>query len=194
MNAFAALLASPHRRPILASAILVAGLGLVAVVVLLAWLGVGERADLLETRRFELQATAARVKARGPGLARAERTLAADPFLPGATATLAANGLQRRVVALAEDAGVTLQTIGAETATEVDAGELPHVTLQASAEAPIAAVQKLLYRLETETPFVLIDSVTIRGPQVTNDGGVIDPDPRLRVELRLIGFLHRAGS
>jgi Flp pilus assembly protein TadG len=97
----AALAASPHRRAHLAVALLGVIVVVLAGAALWAWSDLDQRATLVEDRRFELQGIAARLKARGPGLARAERTLSGDPFLPGATPTLAANALQRRIVALA---------------------------------------------------------------------------------------------
>ena len=192
ISPLAAVTTSPHARAHLASAVLAA---LVLVLVGVGLYGCGEieqQSARLEDRTFELQSIAARLKTRGPGLARAERTLSADPFLPGATPTLAANALQRRIVALAESCGVTLKTIGTEPSAETDRDALPHVTLQATATARIAGLQKLLYRIETEPPFVLVDEVSLRGPQASAAAGA-EPslDPELEVELRLIGYLHR---
>jgi len=187
----AAFTTSPHRRAHLASAILAVVVLMAAIAGIFAWSTLDTEATRLEERRNELQTLTARLKARGPGLARAERALAADPFLPGATPTLAANALQRRIVALAEEAGVALRTLGAEAATEVDPGTLPHVTLQATAAARVAALQKLLYKIETEAPFVLVDEVTVRAPQAPIQGAAASRDPELEVELRLIGYLRR---
>lgn len=190
----AAFTTSPNRRAHLATAILG---GLVVVLLcagLWGWSDLSRQAAHIEERRFDLQAIAARLKARGPGLARAERTLAADPFLPGATATLAANGFQRRIVALAEDSGVTLKTIGAEPAADDDKDGLPHVVLQASATARIAGLQKLLHHIETEAPFVLVDEVSIRAPQAPAEGRSASRDPDLEIELRLFGYLERKGG
>ncbi len=188
------LAATPHRRAIVASAVLGAILLGLLVAAVLGWLSLADRSDLLDRRWVELQATAARARARGPGLARAERTLAADPFLPGDGPSQAANGLQTRIVALAEACGVTLKTIGAEPVVDVEPGTLPHVNLQASAVGRIAALQKLLYRIETEAPFVLVEDVTARAPQGGGGGLGFSRDPELEVELRLVGYLHRKGG
>ena len=187
-----AFTASPHRHALAASALLGAIVVVLIGLALHAWSDVGERAARLEDRRFEVQAIAARLRARGPELARSERTLAADPFLPGATPTLAANAFQRRIVAVAEEAGVTLKTIGAEAAGDLEAGELPHIVLQASATARVGALQAFLYRIETEAPFVLVDDLTIRAPQAPA-GGATAPslDPELEVDLRLFGYPSR---
>lgn len=190
----AAFAASPHRRAIVASAILAAILLALLVAAILGGLALADRTDLLDRRWAELQSTAARAKARGPGLARAERTLAADPFLPGDGPSQAANGLQTRIVALAEACGVTLKTIGAEAVVEVEPGTLPHVNFQASAVGRIAALQKLLYRIETESPFVLVEDVTLRAPPGGGGGLGFSRDPELAVELRLVGYLHRKGG
>lgn len=182
----------PNRRAILSVALLGGLLLGLAGAALVARLSQAQESARLEDLKLDLRDIAARVRTRGPGLVRAERTLAADPFLPGATPTLAANGLQRRVVALAEASGVRLRTIGAEAVTAVEGDALPHVTLQAAASARVAALQKLLYRLETETPFVLVDEVAIRAPQAAAGDGLRPVlDPELDVDLRLIGFLHR---
>jgi hypothetical protein len=183
--------ATPHRRAYLASALLGALIVLAIGTAIFAWVDLGTETATLEARRDELQTIAARMRAREPGMARAERTLSADPFLPGATPTLAANAMQSRIVALAEECGVTLRSIGTETVTEVDPGVLPHVTLQAATNARIAAVQKFLYRVETELPFVLVDEVAIRSNRTEPPAGAAALDPELEVDLRLIGYLHR---
>jgi hypothetical protein len=184
---------SPHRRAYLASLALAGLVAILAVAGLVATLDLGARETLLEQRRTEMRAIVKRLAARGPEMARAERALSADPFLPGATPTLAANALQRRIVSLAEATGVTLRTIGTETIDAAD-GALPHVTLQATATARIAALQTLLYRIETEAPFVLVDELSLRAPQIENRGGVPSRDPDLEVDLRLIGYLRRNGG
>ncbi len=184
----------PRGRAHAATAILAALLVALAITGISAWLSIAGRAALLADRRFDLEAIAARAKARNPGLARAERTLSADPFLPGASPALAANGMQTRLVGLAEDCGVALKTLGAEPATDVEPGTLPRVTVQATARGKIEAIQKLLYRLETETPFVLVDDVSIRPAPAALDGSGGSRTPDLDVDLRLIGFLHRKGA
>ena len=187
-----ALTLSPHRRAVMASAVLAGLLVVIVGVGLWGWSDLAAQSEAIEARQAEVQAIAERVRARGPGLARAERTLAADPFLPGATPTLAANAFQRRIVAVAEEAGVTLKTIGAEAAGDLEAGELPHIVLQASATARVGALQAFLYRIETEAPFVLVDDLTIRAPQAPA-GGATAPslDPELEVDLRLFGYPSR---
>jgi hypothetical protein len=191
--ALSAFTTSPHARAHLASALLAAQLLVLIGAGLYGCSEIEQQSARLEDRTFELQSIAARLKTRGPGLARAERTLSADPFLPGATPILAANAMQRRIVALAESCGVTLKTIGTEPSSDTDRDALPHVTLQATASARIAGLQKLVYRIETEAPFVLVDEVSLRGPQATAAGTGTEPslDPELEVELRLIGYLHR---
>ena len=190
----AALRASPTRRAVIASAVLATLLAAILAAAVGAWLSLARQEASLEDRRFDLASIAGRVKARGPGLARAERTLAADPFLPGATPVLAVNALQRRIVGLAEETGITLRTIGGEPGPEPEAGALPTVTLQASARAPIAALQKFLYRIETEAPFVLVDEVGLRAPTTGADRRVGSNDPELEIEIRLIGYLRRRES
>lgn len=191
ISPLAAVTTSPHARAHLASALLAALLLVLIGTGLYGCSEIEQQSARLEDRTFELQSIAARLKTRGPGLARAERTLSADPFLPGATPVLAANAMQRRIVALAESCGVTLKTIGTEPSTDTDRDALPHVTLQATASARIAGLQKLIYRIETEAPFVLVDEVSLRGPQATSAGTEPSLDPELEVELRLIGYLHR---
>jgi general secretion pathway protein M len=189
-----ALGAPPARRAVIAVAVLATILAALLASAVAAWLSLARQEVLLEDRRFDLASIAGRVKARGPGLARAERTLATDPFLPGATPVLAVNALQRRIVGLAEETGITLRTIGGEPGPAPEAGALPTVTLQASARAPIAALQKFLYRIETEAPFVLVDEVGLRAPTTGADRRVGSADPELEIEIRLIGYLRRRES
>lgn len=191
----AGLFTSAHRRAHGASALLGGLIAAFALAGVLAAVDLGDREATLDQRRLELRAIVKRLEARGPELARAERTLAADPFLPGATPTLAANALQRRVVAVAEESGVALRTIGAETGSgDADAGGLPRVTLQATAGARIAALQKFLYRIETEAPFVLVEDLSLRGPPSTPQGESAARDPELEIDVRLVGFLKRSGG
>jgi hypothetical protein len=178
------------RRPILA----VAGLALIAAIVIGAAAAIGSVADERTAAADAAEATladlAARVRDRSPATARAERLLAGDPFLLETTATLAANALQRRLAALAGESGMALRSIGREEGRELGYEGLVPTALKLEAETTIAGLQTFLHRLETGTPFVLVDEVRVRPTE--REGEAVGR--RLAVELVVVGFRHRGAG
>jgi general secretion pathway protein M len=118
-----------------------------------------------------------------------------DPFLGGNSFALAANALQQRVVGLVEEAGGTLITVGVDPPATGDDMASRRVAVQIVAQMGNDALQKLLYRLETEAPVVFVDSLVVTRP--TDRGGEAAESKmpvRLTVDLRVIGYLRRSTS
>ena len=182
-----ARLAEDARRPVGAVAVAV-GAALVVVAIALTLLEdvldrTAERARTHET----LTRLVARGRDVGPKSARVDKLFAADPYLTGASDVLAANALQRHVAALAADARVVIRSIGREARAD-DPGGVPTIALRIEAEGATGDVQKLLYLLETGTPFLMVDGLVLR-PAAGADASA-DAD-RLAVDLVIVGFRRR---
>lgn len=174
------------RRSLAAVAITVAALVALAGGLSLLAMTAGERAEAVASEQATLEALTARVRDRSPAAVRAERLLGGDPFLGETSATLAVNAMQRRLASLAGECGVALQTIGRDETREAGFPGLTAVALRIEAQASVAATQKLLYRLETESPFVLVDEIHLRPVERTDAGAEVGR--RLSIELVAVGF------
>jgi hypothetical protein len=154
----------------------------------------------LEGTTLELQAREAEyeiLKRRAPSGPPPGTTMAGDPYLAGATLALAGNALQQRLVGIVESTGGTLRSVAVEPPQETDEPGPRRALVQASASMTIGALQTLLYRLETETPFAFVEGLTVQRagnleaePRVAG----IEPEPVLNVELRVAGFWRGASS
>lgn len=103
-----------------------------------------------------------------------------SPFIDGATAALAGAALQGRVLRAVEEAGgivLSSQT----TLPSAQAGD-GRVALVVSGEFGQDSLQKALYDLESGSPVLVVERLTVRAQ--TADGAA---SPRLRVELDVSG-------
>jgi hypothetical protein len=124
-----------------------------------------------------------------PDLARGG-AVAANPLalISASTETIAASTLQTYVLEQLEQAGGVVQSIQAETsrATAAPAGGLHKLNAQLSFESGIAPLQKLLFSLETGTPFVFVDSLSVQPSTGVPPGGRMGD--KLRVNLVLSSY------
>lgn len=134
--------------------------------------------DILQRRTVVKQATA-------------EERLLADPFLEGATGALAANALQQRVAGLVEEIGGKLSSIAVEPPSD-EPDARARVVVQASADMDTAALQQLLFRLETGAPFLFVQQLTVQ--RVTEEASAGDRPQMLHVDLRIAGYQHPGSS
>lgn len=154
----------------------------------------------LEGTQAELQAREAEyeiLKRRAPTGPPPGTTMAGDPYLEGATLALAANALQQRLVGIVESTGGTLRSVAVEPPQETGEAGPRRAVVQASASMTIGALQTLLYRLETETPFAFVDGLTVQRAasfEAEPHKGGPEPEPVLNVELRVAGFWRGASS
>jgi general secretion pathway protein M len=130
----------------------------------------------------------ARVRAAGPG-----RSIAVAPaaaFLDASTQGLAGAQLQAHVA----------QAVGAQQAALVSSGLEPTkredtpdtIRLQATIEVGLVALQAMLYRLESGTPYVFVEALTIQPAAAA--AGRPPEDPLLRATLSVRAFWRRSGS
>jgi general secretion pathway protein M len=119
--------------------------------------------------------------ARKPGAAPAAASLEAP------SAGIAAAQLQTYLSQLASGQRATLVSYGSEPARREDSADF--VRAQVTLDIAQTALQGLLYALESQTPYVFVDSVTLQPP--TTQRAVADPTLRLTLSLHA---LWRRGS
>lgn len=123
------------------------------------WAAVQDQRAVVDQTRQNIQALDARLTGakgpRAPGLARA----GADPFVAGTSATVAGANMQERVVAAIRAAGGTVTSSQLDTAG--GGTTPPTITLTLSCQLADAALQGLLYTLETAPPTLLLDQMSI---------------------------------
>jgi general secretion pathway protein M len=141
---------------------------------------VSQRHEMLSRLETKLQAISS-----GP-------TSAAPPaaFLDAATQGLASAQLQSYLAQLAGAQNATLVSAGGEAAKHGDAPDT--IRLQAILDMNMKSLRALLYRLESGTPYVFVDALTVQPA-----GGVANrnaEDPLLRTTLSLRAFWQRGSS
>lgn len=123
------------------------------------WSAVQEQRAAVDQTRLTLDQLDARLaRARGlhvPGGAGASL----DPFVEGASATVAGANMQERVVAAIRAAGGTVTSSQVDTAGTGTTP--PTIALTVSCQLSDTALQGLLYALETAPPTLLLDQLSI---------------------------------
>lgn len=120
---------------------------------------------------------------------------AAKVYLAGENYALAVNALQQRVVALVEDAGGKLVTVGIDPASSSEQGVSRRAVLQIVSELDNDGLQSLIYQLETERPLVLVESLAVRrASRAGQSEADAQESPRLSVDLRVVGYYRRAAQ
>jgi general secretion pathway protein M len=130
----------------------------------------------------------ARARANGPG--RSVGTAPATAFLDAPTQGLAGAQLQAHLAqtASAQQAGIV--SSGLEPTKREDTPDT--IRLQATIEVGLVPLQAILYRLESGTPYVFVEALTIQ-PAATAAGRPPE-DPLLRATLSVRAFWRRSGS
>jgi general secretion pathway protein M len=145
---------------------------------------VQERSD----RQDVLSRLETRLRSRTDAHGQIQTALApANAFLDAPTPGLAGADLQAYVTRLA-DRHAALVSFGVQGS----GGDQPAdaIRLEASMDIGLSALQVLLYRLESETPYVFVDSMTVRSANATPARGTADST--LRVTLGLRALWHGA--
>jgi hypothetical protein len=159
-----ALPLAPRQSRILAIALLVAAAALGICLLLAPFLLLHRHYDLaIETTQDHLERSR-RVAAQMPELKRALDTVRAKNgrrfFLHNTAPNLAAAELQDIVRAAIENNGGRITTI--QGAQPRDDGRFRQIGINVQLFATTPNLQKILFGLETQTPYVLIDSLTVR--------------------------------
>jgi general secretion pathway protein M len=111
-------------------------------------------------------------------------------FLDATTQGLAGAQLQSYLSRLASTQNATLVSAGGEAAKHDDAPDT--IRLQATLDMNLKALRTVLYQLESGTPYVFVDALTIQ-PAGAVAGRSVE-DPVLRTTLSLRAFWQRGSS
>jgi general secretion pathway protein M len=169
-----------HAVPLLGYGALIIGLAVIARLALASLAGdyadyaaASDLLDRLEGRKPSI----------GPsGLASG---MSASPFLDGATVGVAGAALQQRVVAAVKDAGGNV--LSSQVDLQGTQAKQGYVSLSANCEIGQAALQQLLYDLESGMPFLFIDQLVVQMPQSSGGVGVETEAARMRVQIDVSG-------
>lgn len=102
------------------------------------------------------------------------------------TETLAASELHRRILATLEGSGGAVHSIQAEATTDSIGEGLRRLNAQVAFDSSMELLQKILFRLETAIPFVLVESIVVQPAPAAAPGGKIG-DP-LRVTMSVSSY------
>jgi general secretion pathway protein M len=107
----------------------------------------------------------------------------AQAFLAASTPGLAGAELQAYIARLA-DRHAALVSFGTEVSTGEDAADV--VRIEASLDISLSALQVLLYQLESGTPYVFVESMTVRPATSAGAGGTENAPLRVTLGLRAL--------
>jgi Type II secretion system (T2SS), protein M subtype b len=188
---------SPNQAHARRALLVLAGIiGLAAAWTYVSLADLSERTEVVRQKETEIAA----LRQRASGRSNASAAGLVDPFLHGASATLATNALQERVVRVLEEAGGNVISVSVEPRPATQPGSQgqavaepgQRLVLQVMAETTIDGVQKVVHRLEGEAPALIIESLLIdrRTAGAAELGDAARP-ARLRLELRIAGFARK---
>jgi general secretion pathway protein M len=148
-------------------------------------LSVQARSDAMEEfteRREALSRLEARLRTKTPAVA-------APPaaFLDAPTQGLAGAQLQAYLAQVADAQQAGLISSGLEPAKREDAPDT--IRLQATLDVSLKALQAMLYQLESGTPYIIVEALTVQPAGAT--AGQPAEDPLLRATLGLRAFWQR---
>jgi general secretion pathway protein M len=133
-----------------------------------------ERRELLSRLEARMRADAGQSNVAAPRAA----------FLDAPTQGIASAKLQAYLAQLADLQHAGLMSSGGETVKRDEAPDT--IRLQATLEMNLKALRGMLYQLESGTPYVFVDALTVQ-PASATVGRVIE-DPQLRATLSLRAF------
>lgn len=187
---------SPVQRKAAALALLVALLALVcAVVALPVWL-LNRHYDLaLEdaTSRLERYSKIVGMRDGLQKQALEVRALEAGRhFLKSASPALAAAELQEQAQAIFAANGAKVNSV--QVLPHKDEGMYRQVTVQVQLLAPLTAVKGMLYGLESAHPYLFLDNLSIRAPNMQVNRPDSPNEPDLIVQFDLTGYALRGAQ
>ena len=136
-----------------------------------------ERRELLSRLQTKMRADAGRSNVAAPPAA----------FLDAPTQGIASAKLQAYLAQLAELQQAGLVSSGGEAAKRDEAPDT--IRLQATLDMNLMGLRGMLYQLESGTPYVFVDALTVQ-PASATAGRAIE-DPQLRATLSLRAFWRR---
>ena len=147
-----------------------------------------EAAQQLDERRETVARLEARAHPDGPS--RTITTAPASAFLNASTQGLAGAQLQAYLTQTADAQQAAIISSGLEPTKREDTPDT--IRLQATFEIGLVALQAILYRLESGTPYVFVESLAIQPAGAA--GGRPPEDPLLRATLSVRAFWRRGSS
>jgi general secretion pathway protein M len=138
-----------------------------------------ERREMLSRLEARLRASAGRPTAAPPAA-----------FLDASTPGLASAQLQSYLGQLAGDKNASLVSSGGEAAKRDDAPDT--VRIQATLDLNMRSLRAVLYQLESGTPYVFVDALSVQPVNATAGGSI--EDPLLRTTLSLRALWRRGAS
>ncbi len=114
-------------------------------------------------------------------------------YLKNKTESLAAAELQSRISKLVSTSGGTM--ISTQPLNTMASGLLPRIRVRVRINADIEALRKIVYSLETGTPFLFVDnfSVSAKGRHVSRKSGK-DAKRPLNIQFELSGYIRLKNS
>lgn len=164
-------------------AVLIALFGLVADPLMTRFTGVRDRITDERQLLGRLQ-SALDPKSSGQEVSKPEALNAAAFFLPGTSDSLRLAGLQSRIGEVTTGVGVVIKSVKTLPAREREKVRL--VGLEAQFTGSIAQVQRILFKLETEQPFLFIEALQISAPALLSEDNPQAGD-QLDVRLGVLG-------
>jgi general secretion pathway protein M len=143
-----------------------------------------DAAQELADRRDEFARLEARAKARSDARARSGAAAPATAFLDAPTQGLAVAQLQAYIIQLSVAKNCHLVSSGMEPAKHEEGAD--SIRLQAVVEANSQSLQAFLYELESGTPYVFVDTLTLQLTGATSQRTIEDPLLRVTFGLRAI--------
>lgn len=161
---------------------------------LFTWGLIGAKKSEIEARQTQLQALQRRAAQPAPAQSAQAKTV--EPFFGDGSFAIAANELQQRVVGMIESAEGTLVTVGADPQVTADDESGRRVVVQAVAELTNDGLQQVLHELESEAPFVFVETLLVSRvvPRGSGEGEEAASSPRLSVDLRAAGYFRKAAA
>jgi general secretion pathway protein M len=160
---------------------------LLLVCILAVGLSLHERSDAddeLTERREALSHLEARARSGTEAHAGMKAVAPAAAFLDGPTAGLATAQLQAYLSQVVASERATLISYGVEPTRHEDSPD--SIRVQATLDVGQMALQRLLYQLESRTPYVFVGALALQPPSTAQQGAAQDPVLRLTMSLRAL--------
>jgi general secretion pathway protein M len=147
-----------------------------------------QAAQELSERQELLARLETRIKSQRAGAARVTTVAPLAAFVNAPTQGIAGAQLQAYLMQVAADHHAAVVSSGLETARRDDPAD--SIRLKATLEIGLNALQAVLFRLESGTPYVFIDALAVQLPSTA--AGQASDDPLLRVTVDLRATWRRA--
>jgi general secretion pathway protein M len=140
----------------------------------------------MEQKSHLLAELTRRAAAQAPGPASGGSARPSGAAVSAPTETIAASELQRQILERAESGGSVVHSVQAEPVKDAAVGGLRRLVAQLSFDSSTTGLQRLLFDLETGTPFMFVDALVVQ-PTAASVPGTRTGD-KLRVNLSVTSY------